>query len=197
MNNARVVIVMLRQPRRNNPTEMRTDPLWEFGSFGCTGCHRKNLMNPKKLTEHDGAQFAFAQNGSLGIKLVHVTPRVRMLNHGMFGEAVWEPVDMPLRYDSAPILVNNCGRSDVPTLVEMIHDVRRETPVAQFVSKFRSRRRPLPDHVGRDVVDVYRRFRAGVSAIAESYVDALPYDPPRIDKDRTKTYRRLRSYPRE
>ena len=49
----RIVIVMLRQPRLEDPSEMRTDPLWEFGSFGCTGCHRKNLMNPE---EADRAQ---------------------------------------------------------------------------------------------------------------------------------------------
>jgi hypothetical protein len=44
MDDARVIIVMLRQPRLDDPNEMRTDPLWEFGSFGCTGCHRKSLM---------------------------------------------------------------------------------------------------------------------------------------------------------
>ena len=145
MSEPRVIIVMLRQPRLDRPSEMRTDPLWEFGSFGCTGCHRKNLMNPKKLAEHNGAQFGFAQNGDFGVKLVHVTPPVRMLHHGMFAEAKWKPAEMPLRYDSAPTLVNNFGVSDVPSLLTMISDVRRESPVAQFSSKFRSRRRPLPN----------------------------------------------------
>ena len=93
---------MLRQPRLGDPNEMRTDPLWEFGSFGCTRCHRKNLMNIRKLNELNGARFAFAQNGSLGIKLVHVTPPVRMLHHGNFGEAKWDAAEMPLRYDAAP-----------------------------------------------------------------------------------------------
>src|SRR6185312_13769949 len=54
MDDPKVIIVMLRQPRLDSPNEMRTDPLWEFGSFGCTGCHRKNLMNPNKLTELNG-----------------------------------------------------------------------------------------------------------------------------------------------
>lgn len=191
MDDPRVIIVMLRQPYLKYASEMRTDPLWEFGSFGCTGCHRKNLMNPKKLTEHNGAQFAFAQNGSLGIKLVHVTPPVRMRHHGMFGEATWDPAEMPLHYDAAPTLVNNVGASDVPTLIAMITDVRRGSPVAQFASKFRSRRRPLPDHVGRELLEVYGRFRAGDAAVAKSYVDALPYAPPKIDTDREATYRRL------
>jgi hypothetical protein len=78
MNEPKVILVMLRQPRRSNPNEMRTDPLWEFGSFGCTRCHRKNLMNPKKLAELNGVRLGFAQNGPLGIKLVHVTPPVTM-----------------------------------------------------------------------------------------------------------------------
>jgi hypothetical protein len=193
MADPRIVIVMLRQPRLEDPNEMRTDPLWEFGSFGCTGCHRKNLMNPKKLIEHNGARFAFAQNGQLGIKLVHVTPPVRMLHHGLFGEATWEPSAMPLRYDSAPTLVNNFGASDVPTLIHMISDVIRSSPVAQFASKFRSRRQPLPDHVGRELLEVYNSFRAHGAAVAEDYEDALPYPPPRIDADRESTYRRLRN----
>lgn len=191
MDSPRVVVVMLRRPRLGDPGEMRTDPLWEFGSFGCTHCHRRNLMNPKKLTEHNGARFAFAQNGSLGVKLVHVTPPVTMVHHGMFGEATWKPAAMPLRYDSAPILINNFGASDIPTLVEMIRNVRRRSPVAQFASKFRSRRQPLPDHVGRDLLDAYQRFRAGDASVAETYVDALPYPPPLIDRDRAATYRCL------
>jgi len=109
----------------------------------------------------------------------------------MFGEATWEPSAMPLRYDSAPTLVNNFGASDVPTLIHMISDVRRGSPVAQFASKFRSRRQPLPNHVGRELLEVYNRFRADGAAVAEGYEDALPYPPPRIDADREATYRRL------
>ena len=191
MTEHRVVIVMLRQPRLEDPTEMRTDPLWELGSFGCTGCHRKNLMNPKKLIEHDGARLAFAQNGQLGLKLVHVTPPVRMIHHGMLGEATWAPAAMPMRYDSAPTLLNNSGASDVSSLVPMIRNVRRGSPVAQFASKFRSRRQPLPYHIGQELLQVYSRFRASGTGVAQGYEDALPYLPPRIDTDRKATYRRL------
>jgi hypothetical protein len=91
---------MLRRPRLDDPNEMRTDPLWEFGSFGCTGCHRANLMNPAKLTELHGARVGFAQNGPHGIKLVHLTPPIRTLHHGSFGEAKWSPAEMPLTYAS-------------------------------------------------------------------------------------------------
>ena len=38
----RVILVLLRQPS-SAVTERRDDPFWEFGSFGCTGCHGRNL----------------------------------------------------------------------------------------------------------------------------------------------------------
>jgi hypothetical protein len=48
-NKHKVVVVLLRQPRKDI-SEMRTDPFWEFGSFGLTGCHQRNLLHPKKAT---------------------------------------------------------------------------------------------------------------------------------------------------
>jgi hypothetical protein len=193
MDEARVILVMLRRPRLGDPNEMRTDPLWEFGSFGCTGCHRANLMNRRRLTDLNGARFGFAQNGPLGIKLVHLTPPVRMRHHGSFGEAKWLPAEMPLTYASAPTLVNNFGYSDFPKLLSVLRGVRRGGPVAQFASKFRSRREPLPSAIGEQVISVYERMRSdgGSSSVAKSYVDALPCMPPRIDHDREATYQRL------
>lgn len=194
MDDPRVIIVMLRQPKRYDPSETRTDPLWEFGSFGCTGCHR-TLVSPNKPTELNGTRFAFAQNGALGWKLVHITTPVSTLHHGTFGEAKWDPPEMPLTYHSAPMLVNNCGASDAPAIRQMIRDVNRRTPVAQFASKFRSRCRPLPAHVGRQLIGVYERFRKERASFAQTYVDALPYPPPRVDEDREGTYRKLRGLP--
>src|SRR6516164_1640695 len=191
MDDARVILVMLRRPRLDDPNEMRTDPLWEFGSFGCTRCHRANLMNPAKLTELQGARFGFAQNGPNGIKLVHLTPPIRTLHHGSFGEAKWSPAEMPLTYASAPTLVNNLGASDVPNLVNMIRGVRRRTAVARFASKFRTRRAPLPKLIGERMIAVYDRVRSDGGRVAQSYVDALPWLPPHVDDDRKATYRRL------
>ncbi len=56
----RVFVVMLRQPRRADSNEMRTDPFWEFGSFGLTGCHQRNLLHPKRAGELSGARLAKA-----------------------------------------------------------------------------------------------------------------------------------------
>jgi hypothetical protein len=177
----RIIIVMLRQPKRYDPSEMRTDPLWEFGSFSCTRCHRGGLMNPNKLAELNGTRFAFAQNGPLGVKLVHITPPVSALHHGTFGEAKWDLVEMPFTYGSAPVIVNNLGASDVPAIGEVIRDANRNTPVGQFTSKFRNRRRPLPAHVGRQLIAAYERFRKKGASLAQTYVNALPYPPPRVD----------------
>lgn len=193
MDDGRVILVMLRRPRYGDPNEMRTDPLWEFGSFGCTGCHHANLMNPAKLSDLHGARFGFAQNGPQGIKLIHLTPPIRTLHHGSFGEAKWSPAKMPLTYISAPTLVNNLGHSDVPLIMNMLSGVRRGSPVARFTSKFRSRREPLPPPIGDQVIAVYERTRSegGSGSVARSYVDALPYTPPRVDSDREATYHRL------
>ena len=163
-----VVVVMLRRPKHHDPTEMRTDPLWEFGSFGCTRCHSRNLMNPRKLHELSGSRLAFAQGGYEGVRLVHVTPPVGIVHHGVFGEAKRHPAEMPLTYKSAPVLVDNHGGTDVPALIHMIDEVRRSSPVARFASKFRSTRTPLPADVAGQLVAAYRTFRERGAAVAEA-----------------------------
>lgn len=190
MDEANVILVMLRRPQLDKPDEARSDPFWEFGSFGCTGCHRWNLMNPKRLEELNGVCLAFAQNGPLGVKLVHVTPPVRVRRHGMLGEATWSPMEMPLTYASAPTLVSNFGFSDVPELLDFTGDVRRSSLTAKFASRFRSRRLPLPASIGRTVREVYERTRSERGIVADTYVDALPWPPPRLDTNREATYRR-------
>ena len=73
----------------------------------------------------------------------------------------------------------------------MIDGVCRSTPVAQFSSKFRSRRRPLPEDLGRQVVRVYRDLRQRGAPVARHYADAMPFPPPYVDPDRKRTYASL------
>jgi hypothetical protein len=80
-NDANVFVVYLRTPRMHDKDESRDDPFWEFGSFGCTGCHNRNLMNPKRANELHGAQLAFVQGGPAGVKLVHVTPQIKVRSY--------------------------------------------------------------------------------------------------------------------
>jgi hypothetical protein len=183
-----VIVVFLRQPRVGNQNERRDDPFWEFGSFGCTGCHRKNLMNPAKSSELNGVRLAFVQGGPKGVKLVHVTPPISVRQHGSVCEAKWQPVEMPLTYTSAPIVVNNDGYSDIPLLADQTRHIRRSTPVSRFTSGFRTRRLPLPSDCGLQVIRAYKRFRAKCAKVAGSYVDAMPYPPSIIERNRKKRY---------
>lgn len=191
----RVVIVHLRRPVRWDPNESRTDPFWEIGSFGCTGCHRKNLMNPRRADTLYGARFAFAQGGPLGFRLVHLTPPVKIVHLPDRCEATWAPAEMPFRYDAAPLLIDNDGRTHFPRLRATLEGGRRETLEAQFSSGFRSRREPLEEEVAAELVTTFERLRVGAPADAQarSYVDALPFPPPKIERNRRAVYRALRA----
>ncbi len=191
-----VVIAMLRQPRLNEPTEQRNDPFWEFGSFGVTGCHGSNLLNPKKAHEIDGKRIAFAQGGPDGIKLVYVTPPVSVQNYASCVELNWSPATMPLTYDFAPTLIDNMGYSDFPALLDIICNVARATPVGQFSSKFRSRREPVPLNLGRQLLSVFQNAERDGRELATHYIDCLPFLPPRIDLDRHTTYQQLLMFAR-
>ena len=156
-----MIVVLLRRPVMSRADERRDDPFREFGSFGCTGCHHSNLMNPKRSSELEGARFAFVQGGDWGWRLVHVTPPISVRALGDLCEAQWSPAEMPLAYRAAPLVVDNKGRSDVPGLAALTASVRRPSPVARFASAFRSRRLPLAGVDGAEVLSTYRRFREG------------------------------------
>lgn len=69
-------------PEGHDLEEIRADPLCEFGSFGCTRCHSPSLMTPRTLHELSGSWLAFAEGGE-GEFLLHVTPPVGTVNHGL------------------------------------------------------------------------------------------------------------------
>jgi hypothetical protein len=114
MNAPKVIVVLLRQPS-TAAAERRDDPFWEFGSFGCTGCHSRNLMNPKRVHELNGARLAFVQGGPLGFRLVHVTSEIWIEPVGQGCEARWLPGQMPLTYTLGPLVIDNNCNSDVPS----------------------------------------------------------------------------------
>lgn len=199
MSIARVILVHLRQPNRADANEARSDPFFEHGSFGCTGCHVRNLMHPARADELDGTRFGFAQGGRLGFRLVHLTPPVRVVKHEHLVEVIWEPVDAPFRYSCAPVLVDAAGYSDFPGLVRMLDGVRRASWAARFSSKFRSRRAQLPSAVANEVARVFdsRHSQASRTALAATYIDTLPYPPPQPDADRAGKLAMLRGDPRD
>jgi hypothetical protein len=187
---SRVVIVHLRRPQLSNPKEMRSDPFWEFGSFGLTGCHSTNLMNPKKSSGLNGVRFAFAQGGELGMRLVYLSPPIKIALHRSLCEAIWQPIEMPFRYSGAPVLIDHEGESDFPLLKRFLKRTDRGGWLGRFSSRFRSRRQPMEAELSQELVRVYERARgsAPASALSRIYVDALPYAPPIVDLDREATY---------
>lgn len=196
----KVFVVMLRQPRRGDITEMRTDPFWEFGSFGLTGCHQRNLLHPKRAGELEGARLAFVQGGDAASRLVFLTPPAKATPYADRTEVRWQPAS-PFRYTTAPTIVAADGGTDMPAFKAMIEGVRRNGWMGKFASKFRTQCNELPPEVAAEVIAVYewRRKAAfkgsspGVipPAMAPFYTDALPYPPPKTDNQRAETYERL------
>src|SRR5688500_11872968 len=116
MGAPKVFIVHLRRPNRRDPRESRADPYFECGSFGCTGCHSKNLMNLRHADAIEGARLAFAQGGDKGFRLVLLTPPITIRQWKDRCEARWSPAEMPFKSQHAPVLVRNNGDSDFPAL---------------------------------------------------------------------------------
>jgi hypothetical protein len=150
-------------------------------------------MHPSKYKEIDGARLAFAQGGKGEMRLVLLTPRVKIERHKGGLEATWPPEDnMPFQFESAPTLIRNRGisgkLSDFDLLEKMVARVNRSTPVAKFSSCFRSRRLPVEEAVAREIIEVYRQHRNDrVARIAESYAQARPIQPvPCLNREQRK-----------
>jgi hypothetical protein len=193
MQESKVVIVHLRRPNLRKTDEMRSDPFYEFGSFGCTGCHDKNLMNPKKIKELYGARLAFAQGGPEGFKLIQLTPPIKSVKYKNCCELKWEPNGARFfKYQNAPLLINNEGDTNFPSLKRMLQNplVDRKTWAGKFSSKFRSSRQWLPDGVALELSGKYSLLfkDAPKEHFASDYTETMHKRPPKKDSDRAKTY---------
>ena len=186
-----VRIVVLRQPERD---DSRDDPFWEFGSFGCTGCHNRNLLAPGSSVLRNGDRLAFAQGGDRGIRLVLLTPPVSVVRHPGGLEVKWNPRARPFRYAAAPVLAGNEVRSDIPSITRYVSACARPTPESRFASKFRGRTRSLEPKLATELTTVFERFRsrAKADAFAKIYTQTMPWFHAKPDPDRRRTYRQLR-----
>jgi hypothetical protein len=178
---------------------MRSDPFWEFGSFGITGCHGKNLMNLRNAKSLTGVRLAFVQGGNRGARLVYLTAPVKIVKHRHHIEALWAPKLMPFKYECGPLIVSNTGATDFPHIKAAITGGRRTSLEGQFSSNFRSRAMCLNESTARELISVYNRIRetAPPEAIASCYAEALPWAPPKVDRQREQTYSRLLQEARE
>ena len=192
-------IVMLRQPRKDDP---RDDPYWEFGSFGCTGCHRTNLLHPKNSQIREGDLLAFIQGGHHGPRLLLVTPPVKRIDHFGGGpkgrlELRWDPSAIPFRYECVPTLFGSTapGRYEsFPLLAESIARTNRSSIAEKLASRFRARASPLEPRLALEIKEGFANAvkRAKDCDFITRYRDALPWcDCPRSPRERQIDYRRL------
>src|SRR5687767_7698431 len=111
----RVYFVYLRRPSRMD--DRRNDPFWEFGSFGKTGCHSRNLLHPKKSPLEDGDRLAFLQGGNQEIRVIGLTPPIEVARAGTRIELRWDKSYRPLPYSAAPLLISNNEETDFPGVI--------------------------------------------------------------------------------
>jgi hypothetical protein len=200
--NSSLFVVMLRQPRNKN--DPRTDPFWEFGSFGCTGCHGKNLLHPKNCQILNGDRLVFIQGGHLGSRLLLLTPPVERFDHAGGSpegrvELRWDSGQKPFRYDRAPSLFESPapGRlGSFPSLAEKIGPTNRSTIAAKLASRFRARSSPLEPDLTHELEKGFNvaRKKAKESDFIACYEEALPWcDCPSSASERRRDYQqRLR-----
>lgn len=183
-----IFFIHLRRPGSNDP---RIDPFYEFGSFGRTKCHWKNIFHPRHAAELDGARLAFVQGGPDGSRLVFLTPPVNVVVGSSNCEARWAPTEMPFKYSEAPILISNEGRTDFP-LIKRLAKAACPSLESGLSSRLRSRSSPLSAGLAKQVISVYERQREEKPfAIASKYYEALPY-VKMIDTNRKATFNRLK-----
>ena len=190
---ARVYMIHLRRPhpKSTRPDDKRSDPFWEFGSFGLNNCHQKNVLNPRHMQEVEGARLAFAQGGKKGMRLLFITGPIHVEAHKRFREAHWAPGAMPFKYPEAPLIVDEKGHSDFPKLKHYISGTRRSGWQAKFSSPFRARSTPLPRALAAELLRNYDKKRSETRSFARTYEEALPSPPPTVDRDRAATYKEL------
>jgi hypothetical protein len=196
---AQVFIVMLRRPRQNDP---RADPFWEFGSFGCTGCHRRNLLHPKKCQIKPGDRLAFVQGGEGGFRLVLVTPPITRRHPSpgtskAFVELRWDSTKKPFRYWRAPLVLESSSPKEkglFPKLAASVADADRSTITGKFASRFRSRSHPLEPELASEVIKGFAAAvkKAQPADFIRHYDDALPQcDCPTPTSERRRMYKKL------
>src|SRR5690349_18822148 len=108
----RLYFVCLRRP--SGYKDRRNDPFWEFGSFGSTGCHSRNLLHPVRSTLRDNDRLVFVQGGDGESRVIALTPPIKIGGSLHKLEVLWDKSYRPLSFMNAPILIDNQGNTDFP-----------------------------------------------------------------------------------
>jgi hypothetical protein len=182
-----IFMVLLRRPKKN---DIRTDPFYEFGSFGLTGCHRSNLLHPRNAPRLNDARLAFIQGGDGGARLICLTPPVTVVMHGdnARAEVTWnkdDPSARFMRYENAPIVTKT------PEIGAMLEGVNRPTDQSRLASKFRTQTKPLPFGVAESLVRIHSESFNADQRFADRYEQTLPFRPDIIDDQRKESRAKL------
>jgi hypothetical protein len=165
-----VYFVYLRRP--GDMDDRRNDPFWEFGSFGKTGCHGKNLLHPKNCPIQDGDQLAFLQGGSGEVKVVGLTPPVKVAGTNSRIELRWDKKYRPVPFSVAPLLINNSGASTFPSVYSALR--LGETNRTTFCGRAASRLRARSTEVSLDLAqEIIRWFSGQRLPRITIYLDAI------------------------
>ena len=159
---------------------------------------KRNLMNSKEIKELDGVRLAFAQGGPDGFKLILLTPPVKSEKYRNCCELKWEPDGAKFfKYKNAPLLIDNKKiherpASDFPAFMKMLQTppVERGTWAQEFSSKFRSKRKQLPNAVALDIIKKYSAFvkSSPKEHFTSDYTETMHEKPPIPDNNRKETY---------
>jgi hypothetical protein len=130
------------------------DPFWEFGSFGKTGCHEKNLLHPQRCKLQDGDRLAFIQGGRGELKIVGLTPAIKVAGSTNRLELKWDKSYRPLPYVSAPLLINNSRKTAFPSVFSALrlNDTNRSTFCGRVASRLRSRTTPMNHELSEEIL---------------------------------------------
>jgi hypothetical protein len=144
--------VYLRRPK--NMSDRRNDPFWEFGSFGKTGCHSRNLLHPRNSRIRDGDRVAFLQGGVGEIRVVGLSPAIRVAGTEELIELRWNKDYRPLPFVSAPLLINNSRESAFPAVYAALRlsDTNRSTFCGAAASRLRSRSTEVSHELAREII---------------------------------------------
>ncbi len=142
--------VYLRQP--GHIDDLRSDPFWEFGSFGQTGCHRRNLMHPVRSPLANGDRLVFLQGGSQEIRVIGLTPSIEIKRGGELLYLRWDSTYRPIPYATAPILIDNRGSTEFPAILDLLSNTNRATYCGKAASRLRSRTKPIPQELAKQII---------------------------------------------
>jgi hypothetical protein len=147
-----VYLVYLRRP--GSLDDRRNDPFWEFGSFGKTGCHDKNLLHPRNSRIKDGDQLAFLQGGDAEIRVVGLTPPLKVAGTEARIELMWNKAYRPLPFPLAPLLINNQRESVFPAVYSALKldETNRPTFCGRAASRLRSRSTEVSHELAQEII---------------------------------------------